>query len=124
MTRRSLVVVCMALTMMGCAAAALAETCTTASDMDAATRTALVSSGQRYFDFIAKGDMSSLRQAAIPSLAADFSAIEATVKDNQAALAGYKSNGSCTVFIGSHGHGAHTARGILLRSFWQERPDG
>ena len=90
MIRRSFIVVCMALTMMGCAASAFAETCTTASDMDAATRSALLSAGQRYFDFMAKGDVSSLRQAAIPSLASDFSAIEATVKDNQAALTGSK----------------------------------
>lgn len=73
-----------------CASAALAETCTTASDMDPATRTALVSAGQRYFDLLAKGDAASLRLAAIPSLASDFSSIEATVKDNQPALAGSK----------------------------------
>jgi hypothetical protein len=90
MIQRSLVVVYIALAVIGSAAAALAETCTMASDMDAASRTALVTAGQRYFDFMAKGDMTSLRQAAIPSLASDFSAIEATVKDNQAALAGSK----------------------------------
>lgn len=67
-----------------------AENCVTASDMDPATRTALLSAGQRYFDLIAKGDAASLRQSAIPSLASDFSGIEATVKDNQSALAGSK----------------------------------
>ena len=39
---------------------------------------------------IAKGDVASLRQNAIPSLAADFSGVEGTVKENQAALAGSK----------------------------------
>ena len=58
--------------------------------MDAATRTALTNAGTRYFDFVAAGDAASLRQNAIPSLAADFSSIEATVKDNQAALTGSK----------------------------------
>src|SRR5580693_10645265 len=71
-------------------ASLLAETCQTANDMDAGTRTALVTAGQRYFDFIAKGDAASLRQNAIPSLASDFSGIETTVKDNQSALAGSK----------------------------------
>src|SRR5208283_5514600 len=35
-------------------------------------------------------DAASLRQNAIPGLASDFSGIEATVKDNQSALAGSK----------------------------------
>jgi hypothetical protein len=68
----------------------IAESCLTATDMDAATRTALTSAGLRYFNFIATGDAASLRQNAIPSLAADFSSIETTVKDNQAALTGSK----------------------------------
>jgi hypothetical protein len=76
--------------MVCCAANVAAENCTTGSDMEAGTRTALVSAGQRYFDFIAKGDVAALRQGAIPSLAADFSGIENTVKDNQSALAGSK----------------------------------
>jgi len=65
-----------------------AENCQTATDMDAATRSALTSAGQRHFDMIVKGDTASLRQSAIPSLASDFSGIEGTVKDHQKALAG------------------------------------
>jgi hypothetical protein len=76
--------------MVCCAATVVAETCTTSGDMEPATRTALVTAGQRYFDFLAKGDAASMRQSAIPSLAADFSGIETTVKDNQTALAGSK----------------------------------
>src|SRR5229473_1967815 len=72
------------------AATALAENCLTATDMDAATRTALTNSGTRYFDMIARGDAAPLRQNAIPSLAADFSGIEGTIKENQPALAGSK----------------------------------
>ncbi len=53
-------------------------------------RTALMSASQRYFDFIAKGDSASLKQNAIPSLASDFSGIENTIKENQAALGGSK----------------------------------
>jgi hypothetical protein len=79
-----------ALAFVCCASTAIAETCTMASDMDPATRSALVSTGQHFFDLLAKGDAASLRLAAIPSLASDFSSIEGTVKDNQAALAGSK----------------------------------
>jgi hypothetical protein len=73
-----------------CGANLAAENCVAASDMDPAARTALLSAGQRDFDFIAKDDAASLRQNAIPSLASDFSGIETTVKDNQSALAGSK----------------------------------
>jgi hypothetical protein len=70
------------------AATAGAESCLTASEMDAATRTALTNGAQHYFDLIAKGDAAALRQSAIPSLAADFSGIEGTIKENQPAMAG------------------------------------
>jgi hypothetical protein len=73
---------------MGATISVHAENCQTATDMDAATRSALSSTGQRYFDMIAKGDAASLRQNAIPSLASDFSGIENTVKDHQKELTG------------------------------------
>src|SRR3981081_3918233 len=73
---------------MGATVSVHAENCQTATDMDAATRSALSSTGQRYFDMIAKGDAAALRQNAIPSLASDFSGIENTVKDHQKDLAG------------------------------------
>ncbi len=65
-----------------------AETCLTASDMDAATRSALENTARRYFDMASRGDTASLRQNAIPSVASSFSGIEAAVKDNQANFAG------------------------------------
>jgi hypothetical protein len=67
-----------------------AESCLAAGDMDAATRNALTGTGTRYFNYIAAGDAAALKQNAIPSLTADFSAIETVVKDNQAALVGAK----------------------------------
>ncbi len=73
---------------MGATVGGYAENCQTATDMDAATRSALMTAGQRYFDMIAKGDAASLRQNSIASLASDFSGIETTVKDHQKNLAG------------------------------------
>jgi hypothetical protein len=67
-----------------------AETCLTANEMESATRTALTVVAQRDFALVASGDAASLRQRAIPSVAADFSGIEATVKDNQPTLASSK----------------------------------
>jgi hypothetical protein len=65
-----------------------AQTCLTPEDMDAATKTALVNAGQRFYDLAAKGDAATLRQNAIPSLAGDFSGIEGAVKDNQSNFSG------------------------------------
>jgi hypothetical protein len=64
------------------------ETCLAAADMDAATRAALQSVALRYFGMAARGDVASLRQNAIASLAADFAAIETAVTDNKANLSG------------------------------------
>jgi hypothetical protein len=88
--RRRLTLVCAVAALAFSAANAKAESCATSSDMDAATRSALTTAGMHYFDFVSKGDAASLRQSAIPSLASDFSAIESTIKNNQAALAGTK----------------------------------
>jgi len=68
----------------------LAETCQTASDMDAATKAALSAAGTKYFDMVAKGDTTGLQQNSIPALASDFSGIGGTVKEQQSALAGSK----------------------------------
>jgi hypothetical protein len=71
-------------------ASAVADNCVTSNDMDPAAKSAMLAAGQRYFDLLSRGDANSLRQASIPSMAADFAGIEAAVKDNQAALTGAK----------------------------------
>ena len=67
---------------------ARAQACQSASDLDEGVRTKLTTAGQRYLDMIVKGDVASLRQNAMPSLASDFAGIEGTVKDHQQDLAG------------------------------------
>ncbi len=67
-----------------------AQTCLTASDMDAATRTALETTAQRFFEMAARGDAASLRQNAIASLAGSFGGIEGAIRDNQVTLSGTK----------------------------------
>src|SRR5580698_9947337 len=69
-------------------ARAQAHTCLTHSDMDAPTASALEATAKRYFDMAARGDVAALKQNSIPALAANFSSVEAAVKDNQANLAG------------------------------------
>lgn len=89
--RRSLLAGSAALALLASATSTVrAQSCLTAGDLDAATRTALTSAALLYFDLVAKGDAASLHQKAMPSVAADFSVIENAVKDNQPALAGSK----------------------------------
>ncbi|HLZ42086.1 MAG TPA: hypothetical protein VKQ11_14050 [Candidatus Sulfotelmatobacter sp.] len=70
---------------------AAAQTCQTSSELDDATRNAITGAAQRYFAMAARGDSASLRQNAIPSLAADFAGVENTLKDRQQDLAGAQS---------------------------------
>jgi len=65
-----------------------AQSCQTSTELEDATRTAITSAGQRFFDMASKGDAASMRQNAVPNLASDFAGIEATVKDHQQDLSG------------------------------------
>jgi hypothetical protein len=65
-----------------------AQSCQTANEIDAAAKTAIQNTAQRYYDMAAKGDAASLRQNSIPSLASDFAGIEGTIKANQPNLTG------------------------------------
>jgi hypothetical protein len=82
---------------------ARAQSCETSSDLDEATRAAITSAGQRYFDMVAKGDSAALRQNAAASLAADFSGIEAAVKDHQKDLADAKATLKSSFLLGVDG---------------------
>jgi hypothetical protein len=69
--------------LLGCAALAHSQVCLTADDMDQPTRTALQNAAKRYFDMAAHGDAASLKQSAIPSLAAGFSTVEKAMVENR-----------------------------------------
>ena len=76
------------LVLLGVTVAAPAQTCQSASDLDPAVRTALETTAKRYFDVAARGDSATLQQNSIAAVAANFSGIEAAVKENQAAFTG------------------------------------
>jgi len=77
------IVLCLALP-----ALSYAQTCLMPGEMDDTARSSLENTAKRYFDMVARSDAASLKQNAIASLAANFSGIEAAVKENQADLAG------------------------------------
>jgi hypothetical protein len=86
---RRLLGLCMALSVLAfLPVSARAQSCQTSSELEEATRASIAAAGQRYFDMAAKADVASLRQNAIPSLASDFSRVEARVEDRQDVLAG------------------------------------
>lgn len=62
--------------------------CQTADDMDQAVRTGISAAAQKYFEMASKGDVASMQQNAIPSLASDFAGIENVIKQNQPNLTG------------------------------------
>ncbi len=67
---------------------AYAQTCQTATDMDASARTALETTAKRYFEMSERADVAALRQNSIAAVASNFAGVEAAVKENQAALTG------------------------------------
>ncbi len=68
------------------------QSCQTTTELDDATRSTITAAGRRYFDLAAKGDVTSLRQNAIPSLAAAFDRAEGVIKAHQPDFAGAQAN--------------------------------
>jgi hypothetical protein len=56
--------------------------------MDASIRSALQAAAMRYFDMVVRGDTAGLKQNANSAVSRDFSAVENTIRENQANLAG------------------------------------
>jgi hypothetical protein len=79
--------VCLFLVLL-CSLPAFSQTCFTADDMDAPTRSALQAAANRYFDMVARGDAASVKQSSIPNVASNFGGIEGTIKENQANFVG------------------------------------
>ena len=65
-----------------------AQTCSTGSDLDVATKTAIDHAATQYLQMSKNGDVAGLRANAIPQLASDFGSIEQAVVTNKPYLAG------------------------------------
>jgi len=62
----------------------MAEECKMGNDLDAATKSALQSTAQRYFQMAAMGDTTNLQQNSIPVLANDFSGVQSLITEQKA----------------------------------------
>src|SRR5712671_496063 len=60
-----------------------AETCTAASEMDAPTKSSIDSAARQMFGQMQQGDVFSLKQNSIPSLASNFGSIEQAIVSNK-----------------------------------------
>lgn len=67
-----------------------AQSCETSSELDGATRAAITGAAERYFEMAARGEVNSLRQNAIPTIAAVFADTERLVKARQPDFSGAK----------------------------------
>lgn len=62
----------------------VAEDCKMGSDLDAATKSALDSTAQKYYSLAASGNTAELKQDSIPAVASDFSGIESVISERKA----------------------------------------
>jgi hypothetical protein len=62
---------------------ASAEECKLGSDLDAATRSALESTAQRYYQMASSGNASALQQSSIPSVASNFGGIQNALQEHK-----------------------------------------
>jgi hypothetical protein len=79
------------------------QSCQTSAELADAARTGMSSAAQRYFEMAARNDLASLRQNSIPSLAADFSAVEGRLKDHQQDLGGAQATLKSTFLLDASG---------------------
>src|SRR5919201_2840291 len=72
-----------AMALMGLGMSVQAETCSDVRDMDAATRSSMENAALQMFGSLARGDVASMRQNAIPTLASNFAGVESAVNANK-----------------------------------------
>ncbi len=89
-----------------CIVPAQAQTCYSGDDMDAATKSALLTTAKNLFDDVAKGDLATLRQNAIPSLASNFAGIENVVGENRSNFAGAQGTPRSPFLLKAEGNSA------------------
>ena len=79
---KSIVTLC-GLVLLAFASTAGAETCAASSEMDAATKSSIDSAARQMFAQMQQGDVFSLKQNSIPTLASNFGSIEQTIVNNK-----------------------------------------
>jgi hypothetical protein len=95
-------VVCLILAL---TAAAVAEQCSNAVEMDAGTRAAIEGAATELFGYLAQNNAAALQQHATASLAGNFAAVQSAVADNQSILGGAQGTPRATYLLDTGGSG-------------------
>lgn len=82
------------------------QVCSTVSDMDAATRSALERAALQFGDSVIRGDAAALRQNAIASLASNFAGTEALVNESKSIFPGGQASVRATYLLDATAGGA------------------
>ena len=91
--------------------ALLGQTCSSGTDLDAATRSALDTAAKQFLDMSKNGDVAGLKANSIPAITGDFSSIERAVVTNKPYLA----DGQATI-TGTYLLDASDAKATLARA--------
>jgi len=83
MSRKSIVHSFIALCFLALSTAAVSETCTAGSEMDAASKSSIDAAAHQMFQQMQQGDVFSLKQNSIPALSSSFGSIEQTIVSNK-----------------------------------------
>ena len=83
MSRKSSLHSFAALFVLALSTAAVAETCTAASEMDSASKSSIDAAAHQMFQQMQQGDVFSLKQNSIPALSSNFGSIEQAVVSNK-----------------------------------------
>jgi len=94
-----------------------AQTCSSSSEMDEATRSAMERAARQFFDYASKGDVFDLKQSAIASLSSNFGNIEGVVIDQKAIYAEGQSMVRASYLLEASG-AAPIARAEFLCGVW------
>jgi hypothetical protein len=88
----ALLLACFAIVLFALVMDAQAETCSTSSEMDAATKAALQRTAEQDFTYVAQGNSQALAQNSIPEIASNVQGLEGVLQQHKANLAGATSS--------------------------------
>src|SRR5882757_3342507 len=67
---------------------AKAESCSTSTEMDAATKSSLQTTGAQWFNYVAQGNAQALLSVSIPDIASNASGMNSLLQEHKASLTG------------------------------------
>lgn len=101
--RKTFLVWACAATLLG-ADSAMAESCSTSAEMDAATKSSLQQAARTYFQYVTQNNAQGLAMNAIPDIAANVAGIQGLLQEHQGNLAGASASARNTYLLEAGGN--------------------